>query len=139
MPPPTKEDVQLFHEPLGYADLVADLGAAEEDGEGSGGVFRGHAEIFQFPVQKETGYRRKIVSHALGGGVGSVGSAEGVVDEYVGEAGEGGCEFGVVGLLSGVEAEVFEEEDVTGLERASAWEDDVHHRLRRLPFGQVGR
>ena len=107
-----KEDVQLFHEPPGYGDLVADLGAAEEDGEGSGGVFRGHAEIFQFTVKKETGYRRKIVSHALGGGVGPVGRAEGIVDEYIGEVGEGGGEFGVVGFLAGVEAEVFEEEDV---------------------------
>ena len=109
-----KEDVQLLHEPPGYGDLVADLGAAEEDGEGSGGVFGSHAEIFQFPVKKETGYRREIVSHTLGGGVGPVGRAEGIVDEYVGEVGEGGGEFGVVGFLSGVEAEVFEEEDVTG-------------------------
>ena len=29
-------------------------------------------------------------------------------------AGEGGGEFGVVGFLTGVETEVFEEEDVTG-------------------------
>ena len=47
------------------------------------------------------------MGHTLGGGVGPVGCAESVVDEYVGEASEGGGEFGVVGFLSGVEAEVF--------------------------------
>ena len=106
--------VQFFHEPFNDGDFIADLGAAEEDGEGSGGVFRGHAEIFQFPVKQETGYRREIVSHALGGGVSPVGCAEGIVDENIGESSEGGSEFGVVGFLTGVEAEVFEEEDVTG-------------------------
>ena len=43
-----------------------------------------------------------------------MGCAEGVVDENIGETSEGGGEFGVVGFLTGVEAEVFEEEDVTG-------------------------
>ena len=113
-PATDKEDVQLFHEPLGCGDLVADLGAAEEDGEGSGGVFRGHAEIFQFTVKKEACYRRQVVGNTFSRGMGPVGCAEGIVDEYVGKVGEGGGEFGVVGFLTGVEAEVFEEEDVAG-------------------------
>ena len=39
---------------------------------------------------------------------------EGIVDENVCEFCQGGGELGVVGLFPGVEAEVFEEEDITG-------------------------
>ena len=76
---------------------------------GRAGFSEAMPRYFSLPVKKETGYRRETVSHALGGGVSPVGCAEGVVDEDIGESSEGGGEFGVVGFLTGVEAEVFEE------------------------------
>ena len=59
---------------------------------------------------------RDEVGDAFGGGVGAVGAAEGVVDVDVAEGGELLGEGGVVGLLFGMEAEVFEQQGLAGLE-----------------------
>lgn len=54
--------------------------------------------------------------HAGGGGVGAVGRAEGVVDVDVREFGQLLSELGVVGGFAGKEANVFQEEELTGLQ-----------------------
>ncbi len=52
------------------------------------------------------------MGNAFGAGVGAVGGGEGIVDEDVGEAGQGRGEGCVVGFLASVEARVFEDQDV---------------------------
>jgi hypothetical protein len=65
------------------------------------------------------------VSDALGGGVGAMGAAEGVVDVDVAEVGELLGEVGIVLLLFGMEAEVFEQEGLAGLEVGGHLEGDL--------------
>ena len=54
-----------------------------------------------------------------------MGAAEGVVDEDIAESGELLGEGGVVGLLFGVEAEVFKQEGLAGLEVAGELGGDL--------------
>ena len=99
------------------ADLVGDLGSADDGDEGLVGFSEGFAEIFEFLLHEQAGCGDlDEVGDAFGGGVSAVGAAEGVVDVDVAERGELFCEGGVVGLFFGVEAEVFEQERLAGFE-----------------------
>src|SRR5690606_6245415 len=72
-----------------------------------------------------------VARHARGGGVGAVGGAEGVVDPDVRDLRQLAGEVLVVGLFTGMEAEVLEEEDLAALEVV----DDLGHAL---PHAVVG-
>ena len=98
-------------------DLVGDLGSADDGDERLDGIGDGFAEVVELLVHEEAGGGlRDEVGDAFGGGVGAVGAAEGVVDVDVAEAGELFGEGGIVGLFFGMEAEVFEQEGLAGLE-----------------------
>ena len=99
------------------ADLVRDLEAAEHDDERPRRVAQQAAEDLQLADHQQAGHRRQVVRDALGGGVGAVGRAEGVVDVDVGEAGQLLREDGVVGRLLGVEAQVLEQQHLARRER----------------------
>jgi hypothetical protein len=74
---------------------------------------------------------RDEVCDALGGGVGAVGAAEGVVDVDVAEDGELLGEVGVVGFFFGVEAEVFEQQGLAGFEVGGEFGCDFADAVRR--------
>ena len=96
-------------------DFVGDLGAAEDGDAGARRIGGGHAEILQFLLHEQSGGGLlDELDHALGGSVGAVGGAEGVVDVDVAEGGEFLGEGGIVLFLLGVEAQILEEEDFAG-------------------------
>ena len=107
--------VDHLAEVLDDFDFVGDFGAAEDGDAGARRIGGGHAEILQFLLHEESGGGlRDVLDHALGGSVGAMGGAEGVVDVEIAEGGEFLGEGGIVLLLFGVEAQIFEEEDFAG-------------------------
>ena len=68
---------------------------------------------------------------AFGGGVGAVCAAEGVVDVEVAEAGELAGKVGVVGLLFGMEAKVFEQKGLADFEVAGEFGGDAANAVGR--------
>ena len=91
------ERVDLAEQVLDDVDLVGHLGAAEDRDERALGVVQRLAEIVDLLVHQQAGGgHRHVLDHALGGGVGAVRGAEGVVDVDVAELGELLGEAGVV-------------------------------------------
>ena len=88
------------------------------------GRFQRAGEELDFLLDEEAGggpaHRLRDGDH---GGVGPVAGAEGVVDVEVAERGDLLGEGGVALLLLGVEAEVFEQDHVAGLERGAGLGD----------------
>ena len=99
-----EEAVELRQEVVDGGDLGADLGAADDGGEGTGRIGDERAEVAHLLLQQEAGHAGEEGGDARGGGVGAVGGPEGVVDVDVGERAEGGGEDAVVRLLFGVES-----------------------------------
>ena len=107
--------VGFFEQVVDDADLVGDFGTADDGDEGFVGRGESLAHIGELFFHEQTGSGlRDEVGDAFGGGMSSMGAAEGVVDVDVAEAGELPCEVGVVGLFLGMEAEVLEEESLAG-------------------------
>ena len=115
----TDEDgLALLHEGLEDRELGGDLGSTDDGGEGSLGVVDGAVEVLELLLKEDTGEGDgDLGGDATGGGVGSVGSTEGIVDVEVGMDGidEGLDELGLVLGLAGVETDVLEEDDVAVL------------------------
>ncbi len=111
------DGVGFVEEVVDDVDLVGDLGSADDGDEGLVGFGEGLAEVGELLLHEQAGGGMfDEVGDALGGGVGAVGAAEGVVDVDVAEGGEFFGEGGVVGLFFGMEAEVFEQEGLAGFE-----------------------
>jgi hypothetical protein len=93
---------------LDDADLVADLGAAEDGDERLLRMTERFAQILEFFFHQQAG---GVLFHemgdALGGGMGTVSGSESVVHVIVAELGEVAGELGIVGFFFGVEAEIF--------------------------------
>ena len=107
--------VHLVLEVLDHADLARHLGPAEDGHEGPHGIGNGLLEIFDLLLHEETGDGDLyVLGDAVGGGVGAVGRAEGVVHVDIGERRKGLGEPLVVLLLLGVEPEVLEQQHVAG-------------------------
>ena len=102
--------IGLGEHALDDADLVGDLDAAEHDDEGPRRLGEQTAQDLELLGHEEAGHGRQVVRDALGGGVGAVGAAEGVVHVHIGESGQPACELGVVVGLLLVEAQVLEKE-----------------------------
>ena len=118
-----EQSVDLVEQGVDDLDLVGDLGAADDGDEGAVGVGDGLAEVGEFLLHEQAGGALAAllldeVRDAFGGGVGAVCGTEGVVDVDVAELGELFGEGWVVGLFGGVEAQVFEQESLAGLEVA---------------------
>lgn len=70
-------------------NLGGNLGASDDGGEGPGGDLDGSLKVVELLLEEEAGDgRREELGHTLGGAVGAVGGAEGVVDEQVERSGE---------------------------------------------------
>ncbi len=94
--------------------------------KGRVGLLEGLAEVVQLLLHEEAGGGLlDEVGDALSGGVGAMGAAEGVVDVDVAEGGELLRELGIVGFFFGVEAEVFQQQDLAGFKLAGKFFGDV--------------
>jgi hypothetical protein len=121
----------IVEEVVDDADLVGDLGAADDGDEGLVGFGEGLAHVGELFLHEEAGGGfLDEVGDAFGGGVGAVCAAEGVVDVDVAEGGELFAEGGVVGLFFGVEAEVFEQEWLAGFEVGGHLAGDLADAVR---------
>ena len=107
-----QNSIHFLEELFDYGDLVADLGAAENGDEGTFGLLERLAEVGQLLLHQETGYGGQMGGHTGGACMGPVGAAESVVDEEVAEAGEGCAQRSIVAGFTGVEACVFEEQEL---------------------------
>ncbi len=80
------DGVGLVEQVVDDLDLVGDFGSADDGDEGLDGIGDGLAEVGELLVHEEAGGGLcDEVGDALGGGVGAVGAAEGVVDVDVAE------------------------------------------------------
>ncbi len=112
-------------------DFVGDLGSADDGDEGLDGIGDGLAEVGQLLFKQEAGGGLPdVMGDALGRGVGAVSGAEGVVDVEIAEAGEGFGELWVVALFLRVEAEVFKEQGLAGLELGGELGGDFADAIR---------
>ena len=129
------QGIDLLHQVGDDADLIGDLGAAEDRDEGSLRVFQRAADVFEFLLDQETADSGQIIGNAGGGGVGAMRRAERVVDIDLSKRSELLGKFGVVFGLFRMETDVFEQEDFAFLEIGGkalrAFADDVLRHLDR--------
>ena len=99
-------------------DFRADLGAADDGGEGAGRIGHEGTEVAHLLLQQEAGDGGEEGGDTSGRGVRAVGGAERIVHVETREPGEGGGETAVIRLLLGVEAQVLKERHLAGREEA---------------------
>ncbi len=119
-------------EAVDHAELVSHLGAAEDDDQRSLRVVANRGQLDHLLLEQEPRVAGQVVRHPLGGRVGPVGRAEGIVDVQVGEARERLGEGRVVLGLPLLEAAVLQHQDVAGPELARHRSDLIAHH----PGGQ---
>ena len=105
-----------FEEAVDHADLVGDLGAAEDDDQRPLGRLDHLGQLGHLALQQQARVGGQVVGDPGGAGVGAVGGAEGVVDVDVAELGEAFGQVRVVLRLPRLEAEVLEQQHVAGAE-----------------------
>ncbi len=110
------EAVDPLQERLQDLDLVGDLGAADDRGEGPRRILHEAREIADLALHEKPGVGRQELRHADRGGVRAVRRAESVVHVDVAIRRQRLGELRVVGLLLGMEAQVLQEEDLAGLQ-----------------------
>ena len=108
--------VGLFKQVIDNADLVRDLGAAEDSHEGTCGIIQSLAHDGQFLFDQQACVCGQVCRDSGGGGVGAVDGAECVGNINLSQIAQGFCEVGAVFLLADIEAEVFKKHDLTGLQ-----------------------
>ena len=107
------EDViQLVQQVFQYQDLVADLGPAQQRCQWTLRRLQGPAHGFYFSLHQQSHGRWKQFRQTHGRGMSAVSNGECVHDEAIGERGQVPAELRVVFLFAGVEAEVFQQNDV---------------------------
>jgi hypothetical protein len=105
--------VGSLEEGLDDRDLGGDLGASDDSNKRLLGGLDGTLEVVELLLEEEARDRGlEEVGNTLSGGVGAVGSAEGVVDVEVGVRSELLGELGCVLLLLLVEADILEEDEL---------------------------
>ena len=110
------EHVGELQEAFDDADLVADLGTAEDRDQRALGILHDRAEHTDLALHQAAGGAGQETGDALGAGVRPVGGAERVVDVRVGQFRELGRELGVVLGLARLVADVLEHEHLTRCE-----------------------
>ena len=124
------DGVGFFKQVVDDADLVGDLGPADDGDEGLVWLCQGFAHIGELFFHQQTGGGvRDEVGDAFRRGVGPVGAAEGVVDVDVAKAGELFRKGGVVGLFFWVEAEVFKQEGLAGFKIGGEFGGDLAYAI----------
>ena len=83
-----ENDVDLGQQVGDDADLVADLGAAQNGHEGAHRVFQRAAEEGQLLLHQEAGDGRQVVGDAFGAGMGAMRAAKGIVDVDIAQLGQ---------------------------------------------------
>ena len=99
------------------ADLVADLFAAEYCDEGTVRILERLAHEAELLLDEEAAYGGQIIGYARGGSMGAVHGAERVGNVDIGIGSELLCEFGIVLLLLGMEAQILKKHYLALLER----------------------
>jgi len=108
------EGVDLGKHGLNDGDLGRDLGAADNGRKGSLGDIDGTLEVVELLLEEETRNRGlQELADTLGGAVGAVSSAEGIIHVEIGVGSQLGRESGVILLLLGVEADILQESYIT--------------------------
>jgi hypothetical protein len=79
MPPPISTWSAIFQQVADHADLIADLGPAQDGDEGPRGR-QLPAQVLDFLFHQEACHSRQEAGHAFGRGVRPVGRAKGIVD-----------------------------------------------------------
>jgi len=87
-------------------------------------------QVFDLLLHEEARDRREVLRHALGGGVRPVRRPESVVHVQVGEHGHLLRERGIVFLFFGMEADVFEQDDLPRLHLCHSVLRDGSHAIR---------
>ena len=116
-------------EHLEHLELVRHFRPADDGVERSRRATEEAGERLDLALHEQAGNGREMMGDALGAGVGAVRGPEGVVDVEFGKAGQRRGEFGVVGLLGRVEAQVFEQQQVA---RAQLVDGHLHPRSERV-------
>ena len=112
------------------------FGAADDGDEGLLRRFEGLAEVGDFLFHQQAGHGGlEKVRNALGGGVGAMRRAEGVVDVDLGQRGQRLGEGRIVGFFFGVEAQIFKQQHLAGFELAG----HLAGHLRRCSRGRRPR
>ena len=94
------------------ADLVADLGAADNSGKGTLRMGNGAAEEADLLFQEEARRAGQEVCHSLDRRVGPMRNAEAVIHIQIGQGGQFFCEIQVVLFFFRMETQVFQEQDL---------------------------
>jgi hypothetical protein len=84
-PAADEQAVAFCQQALDDADLVRDLGPAQDGDVGVLGALGCLPQELEFLLHQKPGHGRQIVRHSLGRGVGAVGRAKSVVDENGGQ------------------------------------------------------
>jgi hypothetical protein len=106
--PADEQGIRLGEEVLDHADLVRDLGAAQDGHEGALGILDGLAQKLDLFLHQEPRHRGQVSGDPRCGGVGAMGRAEGVVHVHIGQLGQLPGELGVILLFFSVEAQVLQ-------------------------------
>ena len=127
--PADRQGVHRLEQRLDDAQLVGDLGPAEDGDERAVGLAAQAQQHLDLALQQAPGGARNVLRRADDRGVGAVRRAERVVDVAVDAVDELGDEGVVVALLARVVAQVVEELDA-GRELGEAGADRIHRVLR---------
>src|SRR5439155_24082286 len=117
---------------LDHADLVAYLRAPEQNDKRMSRLFQERSQDRYLALQQKAGHRRQLVRDALGGCMGTVCGAEGVVHEDVPETREPADELGIVPGLAGFEPAVLEHQHLPRTDLVTCSLDLVSHHVCRL-------
>lgn len=108
------DGVALVKKGVKDGDFGGDLGSSNDGGHWLFSVLDGSVKVFEFLGKKESGNGwLKELGDTLGGGVGTVGSSEGIVDVKVEWSGKLFNEFGLVLFFLLVETSVLEHDDIS--------------------------
>src|SRR5699024_7333994 len=113
------QGVHLLQQVLDDVQLVGNLGAAQNSHEGTLGSSQSLAHDGNFLLHQVAGNGRQVVSHAGGGGVGTVSGAESVVYKDVSHGSQFLGQLGIVLGLALHVADILQEHHVAVLEGCS--------------------
>ena len=126
--PANEECIRLFQQTIDHFDLFGNFRSSQDDDEWPRRVFQLVAQEFQLPLHQQPGRAFSATcghhpGHAFGRGVGPVRRAEGVVYVQVRDLRQFLREHRVVGLFLTVIADIFQQQEIPGLERVCRFLD----------------
>ena len=111
------DGVGLLQQVVDDADLIADLGAAQDGHEGALGIVQRAAHDLQLTGHQQTADGGQVGCHTGGGGVSAVDGAEGVGHKQLRHVGQLLRQLGVVLGLALFKTGVLQQHDLAGLQR----------------------